>query len=541
MAELRYNNQSGILGSSLTSASVGQSQTITDLFDVAPNFATIVGDDDYIKLSFDSGTGNFEIVYLTAYTSGSKDGTIKRGAEDATNWPPTSHTALTSTWGNNPSATDYATNGPLYLAPVLWVLLYSQVLGFGVDAYTYTSLGAGGVGDYITQNSPVHVLSIDGGYPAIGDRVFLCDSDGSGSLLASDIYDGIYVVTALGNGSSIPWVMTRSTDNDTADEIFTYWNVLVAENVTGTQFGFGSRVNVSSFASSPVVGATPIYTNLADEASVALGTSLVFSGTGVAIDGAVVLGTPGSQSGGAALPDIVVTGTADISDTLTVGALTTFHQGIQLTGQTLLQYDGISSTPVTLTGSEGPVYLCQGGAASVALPLSEVFVDPNLMLWIKNTTSTSVTLLTQSGDTIDGFSSLELLQNQAVQLYADGIGHWYTLSTTGISTGAVTTAPTDSHTATTAFGSLALGTPKQSPLEYDVIATISVPISAAVGGSVAAGVGPTSTPTTDPISPALSAATVITFSQYVPADYYLSVTTSGTITAGTPVVQITPA
>jgi hypothetical protein len=101
--------------------------------------------------------------------------------------------------------------------------------------------------------------------------------------------------------------------------------------------------------------------------------------------------------------------------------------------------------------------------------------------------------------------------------------------------------PTDSHTATVAFGALALGTPKRNTLGYDVVVNVSISISAAVGGSIESGVGPSATPTTDEMTPALSAATLVSFSQYVPAGYYLSVVTTGTITAGTPVVQVTPA
>lgn len=106
----------------------------------------------------------------------------------------------------------------------------------------------------------------------------------------------------------------------------------------------------------------------------------------------------------------------------------------------------------------------------------------------------------------------------------------------------ISTKPTDSHTATAAFNAspLALGTPKQSPLAYDVTVNVSVPVSAAVGGSINVGVGPTSTPTVDPITPALSAAGSQDWSGVVPAGYWLSVTTTGTITAGTPVVQVTP-
>lgn len=106
MAEIAYNNQSGIINFNLTAPSAGTSQTITGLFTVAPTFATLVSP-NYVKLVLDNGTANFEIVYLTAYTAASLNGTITRGAEDATNWPPVPHAATTSTWSNNPTVANY--------------------------------------------------------------------------------------------------------------------------------------------------------------------------------------------------------------------------------------------------------------------------------------------------------------------------------------------------------------------------------------------------------------------------------------------------
>ena len=76
---LRYNNSAGTLGALLSSGGT----TIT--FASAPSFATIVSP-DYIPLVLDPPQGatpnpSFEIVYLTAYTSGGTSGTITRGQE----------------------------------------------------------------------------------------------------------------------------------------------------------------------------------------------------------------------------------------------------------------------------------------------------------------------------------------------------------------------------------------------------------------------------------------------------------------------------
>jgi hypothetical protein len=100
-------------------------------------------------------------------------------------------------------------------------------------------------------------------------------------------------------------------------------------------------------------------------------------------------------------------------------------------------------------------------------------------------------------------------------------------------------APPDSHTATAAFGAVALGTPIQNTLGYDVIVNLAIPVTASTGGSLNSGVGPSATPTVDAITPALAAATVVYVSQYVPDGYYLSVTSTGTITLGTVITQVT--
>lgn len=79
MARLRYNNQLGALGAALN----GSDTTIT--FEDAPDFATITGS-DFIPLILDppsslSPSVVYEVVHLTAYTSGATTGTIARAQE----------------------------------------------------------------------------------------------------------------------------------------------------------------------------------------------------------------------------------------------------------------------------------------------------------------------------------------------------------------------------------------------------------------------------------------------------------------------------
>lgn len=100
--------------------------------------------------------------------------------------------------------------------------------------------------------------------------------------------------------------------------------------------------------------------------------------------------------------------------------------------------------------------------------------------------------------------------------------------------------PTDSHTATAAFGALAVGTPKQNTLGYDILVTGRIPVTVAVSGSLNLGVGPTATPTVDPMTGTITAVTTVDFSAVVPNGYFLSVTLTGTLTLGTPVIVATP-
>jgi hypothetical protein len=93
--------------------------------------------------------------------------------------------------------------------------------------------------------------------------------------------------------------------------------------------------------------------------------------------------------------------------------------------------------------------------------------------------------------------------------------------------------------ASSAF-SATFGTPVQNTLGYDVSISGSVNVTAAAGGVVTLGVGPTSTPTGNGITPSLAAATVVYFSAYVPAMYYLAIAGTGVITVDAIVAVATP-
>lgn len=159
MARLTYNNQGGYLGSSgLTSSGT----TIT--FGVAPNFATISGGDT-IPLVLDAGSANFEVVYLTAYTSGATTGTIARAAEDATLWPAVAHAATTGTWMCAPTIKDgqYPYNTP---AARMYFTTNSGALGAGTyDVVPCTQdFAVGGMTCTSLSGNPIITVPVAGKY-----------------------------------------------------------------------------------------------------------------------------------------------------------------------------------------------------------------------------------------------------------------------------------------------------------------------------------------------------------------------------------------
>jgi hypothetical protein len=209
MAEIRYNNGFGFLGANLSSSTPGTSQTIPNLFAVAPDFATL-GGSDYIKLCLDAGEGNFEIVYLTSYIAGGTTGTITRAAEDSTNWPAVAHSANASTWQCAPTILDflegpfstaspttgqqiiwngseYVPSGP-YSAPGLYVPQgWGAKLALGIAAGNPRMIC---VGESIGQGFFASGVNFGNAYPGyIAQKLQAVHGDGgSGFVTAANIY-----------------------------------------------------------------------------------------------------------------------------------------------------------------------------------------------------------------------------------------------------------------------------------------------------------------------------------------------------------------
>lgn len=115
MARLRYNNAVGTLGASLTSSGT----TIT--FASAPSFATITSP-DFIPLVLEpagtSPSGNFEIVYLTAYTAAATTGTIARGQEGTSGVAHSNGVA----WEQGPVQVDAYQNYAVFTSSGSWIV-----------------------------------------------------------------------------------------------------------------------------------------------------------------------------------------------------------------------------------------------------------------------------------------------------------------------------------------------------------------------------------------------------------------------------------
>lgn len=95
----------------------------------------------------------------------------------------------------------------------------------------YTKTGSG-VGAYLTADSNGALPSIDGVGLTVGNRL-LIDTTGS----ASDVDNGIYTVTQVGDGSN-PWILTRATDADEDTEVTSGMYVFVEEGSTCASCGY---------------------------------------------------------------------------------------------------------------------------------------------------------------------------------------------------------------------------------------------------------------------------------------------------------------
>jgi hypothetical protein len=160
-----------------------------------------------------------------------------------------------------------------------------------LSAYTFS----GTAGGTLTANAN-GALSVDGATPSVANRILVKNETSTNAP-----YNGIYVVTAVGDGSN-PFVLTRSTDADTSAEVtaglFTFveqgstladtgW-VLTTNNpitLNTTDLAFSQFSGAGTFTAGNGINITGNVISAVVEAS----AGLSLSGSGLAIDTAIVV------------------------------------------------------------------------------------------------------------------------------------------------------------------------------------------------------------------------------------------------------------
>ena len=221
-----------------------------------------------------------------------------------------------------------------------------------LSTFTFSATGGG----TLTGNAN-GALSIDGVTPSVADRILVKDETSGNAP-----YNGIYVVTTVGDGST-PYVLTRSTDANTSAEVtdgmFTFveqgttnastsW-VLTTNNpitlnttalvfaqfsgagtytasngvlLTGTNFTFAPRSGYglqTGASGAEIKLATTSGLNLTSDLAVGAGTGISVLTNTVAIDTAVVVRKYGADVGDGAATSYTIThnlGTRDVQVTV---------------------------------------------------------------------------------------------------------------------------------------------------------------------------------------------------------------------------------
>jgi hypothetical protein len=139
--------------------------------------------------------------------------------------------------------------------------------------YAYNN-GAAGVGATITQNGTIAGNALnpqDGVTLAVNDRLLVQNETGG-----NDPYNGIYVVTQVGDGLTIPYILTRSADADTPANL--QWATVQVSADASTQPGYIYRESEDI---------TTIGSDDVEFALVSQGLNWVFS-SGLSVSGNVV-------------------------------------------------------------------------------------------------------------------------------------------------------------------------------------------------------------------------------------------------------------
>lgn len=203
---------------------------------------------------------------------------------------------------------------------------------------TWTSSGAG-VGKTIT--APTNATSfndIDGVTLVVGDRVLVADYDGN----ASDSENGIYEVTAVGDGATTSFELTRTTDADTDAEVDDGMTTWVGE---GTAY---ADTRWTLITNDPItVDTTSLeFTQTAGPGSFTGGNGIDITGASISVDLAT---NPGLQFNSGELEFLPDTARGLNKDG--VGAFVKLAAAGSGTGG--LEFDGSGDIQIELTASPG--------------------------------------------------------------------------------------------------------------------------------------------------------------------------------------------
>lgn len=149
-------------------------------------------------------------------------------------------------------------------------------VGSGYSTTATTGIGTGFTLDILTLTVTATgpALTADSSNPTVGQRIVFYDGGGEET--------GIYVVTEPGDGVSVPWVLTRASDNDTPVKRCVYWGVGI---LSGDRFAQGTaRVTWTDGTSGLGLALASLfstafgYSTASGQASMALGSSSIASG-----------------------------------------------------------------------------------------------------------------------------------------------------------------------------------------------------------------------------------------------------------------------
>ena len=282
--------------------------------------------------------------------------------------------------------------------------------------------------------------------------------------------------------------------------------------------GYNAAQNVTASTGTIAIGTQALQVNTATTANIAIGqNALVASTTGIYN---TALGyNAGSNLTGSESSNIYIgwnaSGILGESNALQIGAGTGTGIG-QLSTARICGISGITLAATTsnvVMVSSGDQLTTQASTINFATAASQSIITIG-----NNTSASSVTITAGTGKVT--------INSPTATILSSGIA----------------TAPVNSSTATTAFGtSLTAGTGLQNTTGYNILVNICVSVTSATTATITLGVGPTSTPTAATVVASFSSAgSVQNFSAIVPNNYYVLVNTTGTITVGSITTQVCP-